>query len=442
MCGIAAVINGTLEESKKMGRAIRRRGVSVSTKQVNELTVTFTHLPIVDYVEQPCTYGKTTVWLNGFISNWQELSKRYSVIAQNDTEYLAWHLEHDKPKSDLNGFFAVIYYQDGVKMFTDRYGIKQLYIYKRLGTTYICSEPKGLKAVNDIKVDFHALNDLEYSLGVMTNHTIWAGVERVECLPFVKPDKIEIDYYTAQVELSRLWSKSVQRNKYNGVSGVYLSGGIDSGMIAKSLGDYSFSVDYLDETSEIENIKLNSKGLHHTLICNYWVNQHYPPETLKALDDFKVGSCYTNFAIAELASKFCRVMYSGAGGDEVFNGYTHRYNKPINEVIKRTDKEGKQYDISHKDYDWLYLKGILVVEDRISGYHTLETRYPLLDNDFVDFALSLPDEYLQNKRILKDISELHPDVKNGKKRGFSNPYFTNAGWVNYCKKHLENEYER
>ena len=72
----------------------------------------------------------------------------------------------------------------------------------------------------------------------------------------------------------------------------------------------------------------------------------------------------------------------------------------------------------------------------MGGYHTMETRYPLLDNDFVDFSLSLPNEYLDNKRILKDISGLSDDVINGKKKGFSNPYYTNKEWVEFCKSKL------
>ena len=440
MCGIAATINGTLSETKAMAHAIRRRGIDTETTTFDNLTVSFVHLPIVEDIKQPCEWNRTSVWLNGFISNWKELAKKYNVVSavKNDAEYLAFHLENDKPKSELNGFFAVLSYTDGViDMFTDRYGIKQLYKYTEKGTTYICSEVKGLKAVVDLKVDFDAMDDWEYSLGVMTDNTIYVGVERVECLPFDKPEKIEIDCDKAVSKLRILWEQSIDRNQYDN-AGVYLSGGVDSGMIANRLKiDYSFSVDYLDNKSEIENIKLNTEGQHYTMIANDFVGREYPLKTLEALDDFKVGSCYTNFAIAELASKFCKVMYSGAGSDEVFNGYTHRYNRPINDVIKRTSKEGKQYEITHKEYDWKYLKGILVVEDRMSGYHTMETRYPLLDNDFVDFALSLPDEYLNNKRILKDISGLHPDVINGKKRGFSNPHFTNDEWVKFCKESVK-----
>jgi len=67
----------------------------------------------------------------------------------------------------------------------------------------------------------------------------------------------------------------------------------------------------------------------------------------------------------------------------------------------------------------------------------METRYPLLDNDLVNFALSLPGEYLENKRILKDVCGLHEDVVNGKKKGFSNPYFSNEQWVDFALENLK-----
>jgi len=438
MCGIAAVINGTKNEAVNMGLAIHHRGIHANVKSIGNLTVYFTHLPIeTTQYNQPVEYRGYTVWLNGYISNWRELCNENNLIAESDTELLAWWLAHAKPLNKLNGFFAVLYH-DGkdVHYFTDRYGIKQLYIYKSHKKTYICSEVKGLKAVIDLKIDFDALQDWEHSLGVMNPNTVCKGVERAEKLPFLKPEKIEISYEDAKERLIELWVASVARNTYDN-DGCYLSGGVDSGMIAKWFNPkYTFSVDYLNELSEIENIKQNSKGIHYTVICNDELKEMYSEQTLNALDDFKAGSCYTNFAVAELASKFCKVIYSGAGGDEVFNGYIHRYDKPISDVIRRTDVIGKHYDITHKQYDWMFLEAVLIVEDRMGGYHTMETRYPLLDNDFVDFALSLPNEYLDNKRILKDISGLSDDVINGKKKGFSNPHYTNKDWVEFCKSKL------
>ena len=438
MCGIAAVINGDRYIASTMGSAIRRRGVKSTLTKIENLDVYFTHLPITnDAYTQPCRYKDVTLWLNGFISNWKELASEHNLVAESDTELLAWWVSHDMPLDTLNGFFAVLYHDaNGIHYFTDRYGIKQLYVYRRFKTTYICSEVKGIKAVVDLNVDFNALEDWEYSLGVMTPDTIYSGVTRVQCLPFVRPDKIDISYEAAKDELKRIWSRVVERNRYDG-AGCYLSGGIDSGMIAKWFKpDYCFSMDYLTELSEIEGIKTNSTGQHYTLICNDALSEKYSIEVMKALDDPKVGSCYTNFALAELASKFCKVVYSGAGGDEVFKGYTHRYDKNIDTVINRTGQTVKHYDVNHSEYDWLYLRGILVVEDRMGGYHTMETRYPFLDNELVNFALSLPEKYLYGKRILKDISGLPDEILVAKKRGFSNPHFTNKQWIDHVKARL------
>ena len=40
-----------------------------------------------------------------------------------------------------------------------------------------------------------------------------------------------------------------------------------------------------------------------------------------------------------------------------------------------------------------FLHGLLVVEDKLSMAHSLETRVPFLDNDLVDFALRVPPRY-------------------------------------------------
>ncbi len=447
MCGIAVTINGSDKEIKAMGAAIKHRGTQNSLTEVDNIRVYFTYLPITDVNSPipPYKWGKITLWLNGYISNYKEIAKKYSIKTETncDTEVLTKFIEKNGTSKlhELNGFFSVVYY-DGNKLtyFVDRYGIKQLYMWKSGIKTYISSEIKGLFPVMDkIKLDKSAVRDWEYSLGVMTDNTIYKGVTKVPSLPFHKPRKIKIGYEKAKLKLSKLLDKSIQRNRIDSIkTGVFLSGGIDSGILANRLKpDYCFSMDYKNELSEIENIKKNSFGIHYTMICSNRLYHQYRKKTVMALDDLKVGGCYSNFALTELASKFCKVLYSGAGADELFNGYTHRYNKNINDVIRRTDAPGNKYKITHSDYDWIYLKGILIVEDRMTGHHTMEGRYPFLDNDFVDFALSLPKEYLDGKRILKDICNLHPDVINGKKRGFSNP-ITNQEWTKFSINEVSN----
>jgi asparagine synthase (glutamine-hydrolysing) len=95
-----------------------------------------------------------------------------------------------------------------------------------------------------------------------------------------------------------------------------------------------------------------------------------------------------------------------------------------------------------------FLHGLLVVEDKLSMAHSLESRVPFLDNDLVDFAMKLPvrlklrnlgevvslnenqpgpktERYFNKtgdgKLLLRQVMKQHVPVTNQVKRGFSGP---------------------
>ena len=116
-----------------------------------------------------------------------------------------------------------------------------------------------------------------------------------------------------------------------------------------------------------------------------------------------------------------------------------------------------------------FLHGLLIVEDKLSMAHGLETRIPFLDNDLVDFTMRCPvglklnnladvirinendPEHKQNKyfqrthdgkKILRDVMKRHiPNkVTQAKKQGFSAP---DASWfkgdsIDFVKRTLLN----
>ncbi len=221
------------------------------------------------------------------------------------------------------------------------------------------------------------------------------------------------------------------------------------------------------------------------------------------LEEPRVGQSYPNFYIAQLASKFVKVALSGAGGDELFGGYPWRYYRAVvnddfehyvdkyylfwqrlvdNRHLKRvftpiwkdvehvwtrdifrdvfqhhasTLTRPEDY-INHSLYfeAKTFLNGLLVVEDKLSMAHGLETRVPFLDNDLVEFAMRLPvrmklgnlDEVVRinenepgpktkiffektrdGKRLLRRMMERHipMEVAQREKQGFSAP---DASW--------------
>jgi asparagine synthase (glutamine-hydrolysing) len=164
------------------------------------------------------------------------------------------------------------------------------------------------------------------------------------------------------------------------------------------------------------------------------------------LEEPRVGQSYPNFMVAGLASRFEKVCLSGAGGDELFGGYPWRYFNGLPKDgsapesfesfadgyyngtwrrLARTDDQLTELlrpiGLDTKDYcprdtfmsifpkhafgpcdredalNWAlyfeaktFLNGLLIVEDKVSMAHSLETRVPFLDNDLVELACRTP----------------------------------------------------
>jgi asparagine synthase (glutamine-hydrolysing) len=204
--------------------------------------------------------------------------------------------------------------------------------------------------------------------------------------------------------------------------------------------------------------------------------------------------------MARLAGKFVKVVLSGAGGDELFGGYPWRYYRALGgengddfarryydfwqRLVPDEDKSSllqpstfgavdgqSTFDVFaavlaesgiaiEKPEDCInaslyfelktFMHGLLVVEDKLSFAHGLETRMPFLDNDLVDFALGIPvrmklrnlerlsagvdeDDVLKMRRfeyetgdgkmILRRAMEriIPPEVTTRRKQGFSAP---------------------
>jgi asparagine synthase (glutamine-hydrolysing) len=273
-----------------------------------------------------------------------------------------------------------------------------------------------------------------------------------------------------------------------------------------------------DERTRAEAMSYQFKTEHYEMVLKAGDMERSMSKLVWHLDEPRVGQSYPNFYAAKLASKFNKVCLSGAGGDELFGGYPWRYyravvNNDFDDYIKKyfgfwqrmltneslprvmapvwdrvnhidpidifravfkahSDKLSRPEDyINHSLYfeAKTFLNGLLVVEDKLSMAHSLETRVPFLDNDLVDFAMRLPakaklgnltevvrlnenepggkaDRYFEKTRdgkliLRKMMARYIPEqVATREKQGFSAP---DASWfkgesIDYVRRRLHN----
>ncbi|MEM4406522.1 MAG: asparagine synthase (glutamine-hydrolyzing) [Candidatus Methanomethylicaceae archaeon] len=196
---------------------------------------------------------------------------------------------------------------------------------------------------------------------------------------------------------------------------------------------------FFDERKRAEHISYIFKTEHYEMVLKSGDMEACIEPFVYHLEEPRVGQSYPNFYAAKLSSHFVKVVLSGTGGDELFGGYPWRYcivNKKTDflsftnfyyknwqRLVSQEEKESIFRPISSevKDVDTLeifrsvfkqkptyiegiydsfnlslyfelktFLQGLLIVDDKLSMAHSLETRVPFLDNHLVDFSLNLP----------------------------------------------------
>lgn len=216
-----------------------------------------------------------------------------------------------------------------------------------------------------------------------------------------------------------------------------------------------------DERTTAEHMSYLFKTEQYEMVLKAGDMERCMADLVWHLEDPRVGQCYPNYYAASLAGRFGKVVLAGTGGDEIFAGYPWRYYRAVvnsnfedyidkyysywqrlipNKALKKVfapiwddvqdvwtrdifrnvfrqhaDQlvEPEDY-INHSLYfeAKTFLHGLLVVEDKLSMAHGLETRVPFLDNDLVDFAGQLPVQYkLGNLADVVRINENEPGPK-------------------------------
>ncbi|WP_114952877.1 asparagine synthase (glutamine-hydrolyzing) [Sphingosinicella terrae] len=564
MCGIAGLVRldgAPISPAvlQRMTDAIAHRGPDGEGQWIDgNVGIGHRRLSIIDLSpagHQPMASadGRYLLSYNGEIYNFRELrveleARGYAFRSRTDSEVVLnalaeWGAE---ALTRFNGMFALALWDRRARrllLARDRYGIKPLYVYRDGRQLAFASEQKAIMTLPDFApvVDRAALLEYFTFQNIFTDRTLLEGIallpaghhalldlgqdrpaivqSRYWDFAFREPERPAEDEAYRE-ELERLFRQAVSRQLVGDVElGSYLSGGMDSGSItavaARSfpyLKTFTCGFDLssasgielgFDERAKAEAMSYHFKTEHYEMVLKAGDMERAMKRLAWHLEEPRVGQSYPNFYAAQLASKFVKVVMSGAGGDELFGGYPWRYyravvNDSFEDYTRKyyafwqrmlTDQElaslmrpiwSDVADVSTRDIfrdvfrhhdDSLnnaegyinhslyfeaktFLHGLLVVEDKLSMAHGLETRVPFLDNDLVDFAMGLPVRLKLNnlaevsrlnenesgdkparffqktrdgKQILRDVMGrfIPEDVAKAEKQGFSAP---DASW--------------
>lgn len=469
MCGLILQYNKTgrnFPPFATMLNEMAHRGtdaVSIDTYQT--CRVGFRRLAITDIeTQQPGRVNGWICYVNGEIYNYKDLGfpgTECEVLCQGFAKYGIAFV------SRLNGMFAGVAIQgENVYVFRDRFGEKPMYYFETLNSIVLASECKALIKHPDYRfaVNESAQKQLLTFNNIFTNETLFDGIYRMSKGSFwhlatrykvkywqwnFEPEPM--DYEEAKREVRRLVERSVAMQTPKEVSyGACLSGGLDSSIIVALSGDLpTFTVGYKGQ--EDERLLAEVMGRQQREIVFDQVRDF--EETISSLENPLLGASWMHVELYRLVSKYVKVLFDGAGADELFGGYQWRYTEPDYwNVVNRTgiddpycrevfaqifpeDTPAKRYrfDAEH------FLGGVLSVVDKLSMSQTIEVRTPFLENDLVDFACKIPFEYKKDKQILRDAFSdvLPPEISHGKKKGFTTPKDWIPGEGNQAKRWIE-----
>ena len=524
MCGIAGIFNLDGRPAspvilRKMTDAIAHRGpdgegfytdsfVGLGHRRLSIIDLSAAgHQPMVSTSQQ------VVLSYNGEVYNFQELrieleSLGYQFHSKTDSEVVlnAWAEWGEQSVHKLNGMFAFAIWdkrEQSLFLVRDRYGIKPLYYTVINGSLVFASEQKAVQqhpAVDNM-LDRKALLEYFTFQNIFTDRTLHEGVRllpaaaigriglgesRLQITPywdyqFSEPEH-PVDPREYREELDRLMQQAVSRQLVTDVElGSYLSGGMDSGTLTAlaarelpyvktftcgfDLSSASGIELSFDERTKAEAMSARFKTEHYEMVLKAGDMERCLPKLAHHIEEPRVGQSYPNYYAAQLASKFVKVVLSGAGGDELFGGYPWRYyratvcddfehyidqyyvfwqrlipNKVISQVFSPiwndvkdvwtrdifrdvfmthdNELEKPEDYINHSLYfeAKTFLHGLFTIEDKISMAHGLETRVPFMDNELVDFAMRCPVNLKLNN--LSDVIRINENEPIGKKHTY------------------------
>ena len=398
MCGIYASNFTKKEEVVEKLKKINYRGPdNLSVKKINSLCLGHLRLSVIDLNErsnQPFQFDHLHLVYNGEIYNFKEVRSDleeygYFFKTDSDTEVilLAFHKWGRTFVNRLNGMFSLVIYDQNknkIYAYRDRLGVKPLYYSFESGKFEIGSQISVLD--NDKVIDQKALNAFLNTGYIPSPLSIFNKIKKLQ-----PGHELIISFDSAKLEINKYWDlekdpvlfksnyKSIKKNleilledcikiRLNAdvPFGAYLSGGIDSPIIAAIASKQvptkldTFTIGFKEKNydespiakkySEIINTNHYQKKISASDLLNIL------PDFLEVFDEpFADSSAIPSLALAKVTKNRVTVVLSGDGSDESFLGYNHFRNLFVVKIVFKIPYEIRKF-LSKIIPFWLFKK--------------------------------------------------------------------------------------
>ena len=423
MCGIVCIIGRESQVlSESALKKLKHRGNDSSTIITSEnYSIGFNRLAINDKSEkgkQPHEYKNLIGVFNGEIYNEEKLKKEFdiSTVSNSDTEVILPLFEKFGTSiiHYLDGFYSgIIFNKDTNQLFVlrDYLGKKPFFYGTGKDFEFIVSELKSITSIDSFQIVPKGFSEISSGkIRILESHKIQ------------KASKKDLKRFIIEAVEKRIPKSEKQ-------FGVFLSGGIDSSIIAKVVSNLADNVIYYT----LGNAQTNDLKFVTTLVKQLGIESKLRiielPDSMDLTDLINqvvyhtesynpsiISNGLATFLLSRAAYKDgLKVVLSGDGADELFCGYP----------------------LSRNALDWFKKRKELIENmhftelrrlDLASMANTIEIRCPFLDR--MVYAASLDcnlkdliiesDEELKGKKILREIfkNDLPKEILERNKMSF------------------------
>lgn len=427
MCGVVAKLNFSTEIAEQVLRQqiesalnlLAHRGPDYSHQYWSEqyqCGLGHTRLSIQDLSEashQPFHYANLTMSFNGEIYNFREIREEliqlgYQFNTLGDTEVLLVAFAHWREDcfSKFNGMWAIAIWDQDSQTLTlsrDRLGVKPLY-YAVNQKSFVCaSEITAISAFPEIEAEFNRTYlATALKLGSVAESlpdTLISGINK-----FPPGYSATVDFCTREVTWKRWWypeesvvdvgdtfeqrtdqftslfhdALRLRKISDAGVA-IALSGGLDSGSVAVSMGEpfTAFTCDFTDARSEAGDAALIMAGLngqHQLVRCHRPSLKHMLRCTLSLEDVSTDSHVGLDMIYQQMSAQGIKVSIEGHGGDEILAGYHHYHLCQLVSGLRLANSKqqffatlGKFHQDTHEHVGQIMLDAMILTRENISG---------------------------------------------------------------------------